>query len=229
MKADIREKVRKLLNQAADREGTPEGDTFREKAFALIARYGLDPAKLGDPRDDGARVVVVEIELYGSYLRQQVGLLAVLCHALHCEVVYTAGRGSGEATVIGAARHVERVQLLYTVLRPHMLAGAADLRSGHSSLTARLRRSFMVGFAVAIGERLATEEEKAAERQAGAGLVLVGDRDRAREELNRRFPRLRTSSSKARIDGDAFLHGAAAGHSTDLGQDRMGGRRAIGA
>lgn len=229
MKADIREKVRKLLNQAADREGTPEGDTFREKAFALIARYGLDPAKLGDPGDDGARVVVVEIELYGSYLRQQVGLLAVLCHALHCEVVYTAGRGSGEATVIGAARHVERGQLLYTVLRPHMLAGAADLRSGHSSLTARLRRSFMVGFAVAIGERLATEEEKAAERQAGAGLVLVGDRDRAREELNRRFPRLRTSSSKARIDGDAFLHGAAAGHSTDLGQDRMGGRRAIGA
>ena len=37
----IKAKVEKLLRQAADREGTPEGDAFREKAFSLMAEYGV--------------------------------------------------------------------------------------------------------------------------------------------------------------------------------------------
>lgn len=229
MRGDVKEKVRKLLNQAADREGTPEGEVFREKAFELIARYGLDPAKIGDPSDEGSRVVVLQVELYGSYLRQQVGLLAALCTALHCEIVYTTWSGTGMGTVIGAARHVERVELLFTVLRPHMFAGASALRGGDSSATARLRRSFMVGFAAAIAQRLTREEHRVAAAATGAGLVLVGDAERAREEMRRRFPRLRKSSSTARLDGDAFRHGAEAGRNTDLGQERMGSRRAIGA
>ena len=83
MRGDVREKVRKLLNQAADREGTPEGDVFRDKAFALIAQYGLDPAKLGDPTDAGAEMKVVDLDMSGAYQRQQIGLLNALARALH--------------------------------------------------------------------------------------------------------------------------------------------------
>lgn len=247
MRGDIRDKVRKLLNQAADREGTPEGDAFRDKAFALIAQYGLDPAKLGDPADAGAEMTVVELDLSGSYQRQQIGLLNALGQALHCEVIYWGGGGHGygrsaaRGTVIGAARHVERVRLLFSVLCPHMLAGAADLRAGNSAVTARWRRSFMVGFATVVGDRLAAQERSAAGEAtraaqaggAGAGtdaaLVLKNDADRAREETRRRYPYLRRTQSNARLDGDAFMHGCAAGHHTDLGQTRMGARRALGA
>ncbi|WP_295624221.1 DUF2786 domain-containing protein [uncultured Corynebacterium sp.] len=242
MGRDIADTVRKLLNQAADREGTPEGDAFRDKAFALIARHGLDPDKLGDPADAGARMTSLDLDMSGSYGRQQIGLLNVLGRALHCEVVHWSGRAGAGArgTVIGAVRHVDRVRLLFSVLCPHMLAGAAELRSGSSAVTARWRRSFMVGFAVAVGERLEAQEKAAADHAtattaagsgtgANAALVLVGDAERARDELHRRFPLLRRSTSKARLDGDAFMHGAAAGRNTDLGQERMGARRALGA
>nr|WP_160298022.1 DUF2786 domain-containing protein [Corynebacterium xerosis] len=184
MRGDIRDKVRKLLNQAADREGTPEGDAFRDKAFALIAQYGLDPAKLGDPADAGAEMTVVELDLSGSYQRQQIGLLNALGQALHCEVIYWGGGGHGygrsaaRGTVIGAARHVERVQLLFSVLCPHMLAGAADLRAGNSAVTARWRRSFMVGFATVVGDRLAAQERSAAGEATRAAQAGGRGRDR---------------------------------------------------
>lgn len=231
---NIRDKVRKLLNQAADREGTPEGDVFRDKAFELIARYGLDPDRLGDPRDAGAAMTVREFAMSGAYQRQQILLLHVLATSLHCEMVHVGRRGADLGTVIGVARHVERVQLLFSVLCPHMLAGAARLRSGDSAVTARWRRSFMAGFASAVGERLrAREAGAAAEAAAGTGgsaaLVLRDDARRAREELHRRYPYLRRMSSRARLDGDAYRHGAAAGNRTDLGDPRMGSRRALGA
>lgn len=245
MRGDIRGKVRKLLNQAADREGTAEGDVFRDKAFALIAQYGLDPEKLGDPADAGAEMKVVELDMAGAYQRQQVGLLNVLAKALHCEVVlWAGGRGIGRSadrgTLIGAARHVERVQLLFSVLCPHMLAGAARLRAGSSATTARWRRSYMVGFTTVVGDRLTAMEHRAAVRASegpvagGAGgtnasLVLKGDAKRANDEMRRRYPHLRHTTSKARIDGDAFMRGCAAGHDTDLGQRRMRSRPALGA
>ncbi|MFD5867165.1 DUF2786 domain-containing protein [Corynebacterium sp. NPDC060344] len=248
MRGDIREKVRKLLNQATDREGTPEGDVFRDKAFALIAQYGLDPAKLGDPSDAGAAMKVVELDMSGAYQRQQIGLLNALARALHCEVVLwsgggaTGGRGMGRGadrgTLIGAARHVERVQLLFSMLCPHMLAGAARLRAGDSARTARWRRSYMVGFATVVGDRLAELERGAAQRAdldaqrrpagGSASLVLKDDAQRARDEMRRRYPFLRHTSSKARLDGDAFRHGCDAGFNSDLGQARMGARRALG-
>ena len=246
MRGDVREKVRKLLNQAADREGTPEGDVFRDKAFALIAHYGLDPAKLGDPTDAGAEMKVVDLDMSGAYQRQQIGLLNALARALHCEVVLWSGggrglgRGADRGTLIGAARHVERVQLLFGMLCPHMLAGAARLRAGDAARTARWRRSFMVGFATVVGDRLSAQERGTAQRAdedgearggagASASLVLKNDAQRAREEMRRRYPHLRRTESRARLDGDAFMHGCAAAENSDLGQTRMGARRALGA
>ena len=248
MRGDIRDKVRKLLNHAADREGTPEGDVFRDKAFELIVRYGLDPEKLGDPADAGAEMKVVELDMSGAYQRQQVGLLHALAKALHCEVVlWAGGRGIGRSadrgTLIGAVRHVERVQLLFSVLCPHMLAGAARLRAGSAAATAQWRRSYMIGFTTVVGDRLAVMEHRAATRASeapgdgeadgGGGmnamLVLRDDAQRANDEMRRRYPHLRRTTSRARIDGDAFRHGCAAGHDADLGQTGVAGVRALGA
>ena len=123
---DVREKVRKLLNQAADREGTPEGDVFRDKAFALIAQYGLDPAKLGDPTDAGAEMKVVDLDMSGAYQRQQIGLLNALARALHCEVVYTAA-GTGRTIMAPATSNACNC---CTVLRPQCSPGRRT-RSSH--------------------------------------------------------------------------------------------------
>ena len=44
--AAMKEKVQKLLALARDRQGTPEGETFENKAFELMAKYGVSAAAL---------------------------------------------------------------------------------------------------------------------------------------------------------------------------------------
>ena len=80
---------------------------------------------------------------------------------------------------------------------------------------------------------LAQRADEDGEARGGAGasasLVLKNDAQRAREEMRRRYPHLRRTESRARLDGDAFMHGCAAAENSDLGQTRMGARRALGA
>ena len=59
---DLKSRVQKLLNQAADREGTPEGDTFYEKAFDLMARYGFD-----ESLDDWGRLELLLKQQFLNY------------------------------------------------------------------------------------------------------------------------------------------------------------------
>ena len=83
----IKEKVQKLLNLAADRAGTPEGDSFYEKAFALMAAYGFDERDLTAP-DEGDVVAHKHYEFAGAYSDMQSRLLLAIAQALHCTGYY---------------------------------------------------------------------------------------------------------------------------------------------
>lgn len=219
------ERVRKLLAQARDRVGTPEGEVFEERAFELMARYGIDEGEMAD--GGPAAIVRREVTLVGAYVPQQRNLVAALAHALHC-VPVAAGK---QIAVYGAVRHVERVVVLFAALLPTMMAGARaqGVPAGVAAVT--VRKSWMLGYAASVRRRLREAESGAAGEMGGdrAEVALLDDLSRAhayvRENLTTRSSRMRPSA----LHAGAYRAGEAAAGNADLGQSRVGGCRAVGA
>ncbi|WP_075691781.1 DUF2786 domain-containing protein [Corynebacterium sphenisci] len=225
----IRARIRGLLAQAADRAGTPEGDAFEERAYQLLARYGLDP---GDLAGAGPRraPVVEHGRLTGRYLHQQAALLAAVAEGLHCTVVRSgAAGGVMDYHLAGAPRHLERVRLLFPMLNAAMAAGAARARPapGERLGTAQVRRSWMLGFAAGVHRRLTAAEGAAAADAPGAGLVLLDDRRRAEAALAERFPGIRRTRATGALSRAALAEGRRAAARADLGQTRLRPRPAL--
>lgn len=217
----IKDRIRKLLAQAEDQEGTPEGEAFLDKAFELLAEYGLDRSEV----EQSGNAMQREIAIDGSYSLEQAQLLLAIAEALHC-VGFSIGPGNGRAdsvTIFGLPQHLDRIELLFSMLRLTMLSGAYRVRSHRGIVKAR--RSFMIGFTERIHERLSAAEETVAEEASGYGLVLIDDQRRALEAqeefLGVRNIRLRSLRRRNEIDPHAFGRGAMAGMGADIGQKRV--------
>lgn len=230
----IKQRVQKLLNQANDREGTPEGDAFYARAFDLMAQYGYDERDLTSP-DAGDNVGHRSYTFRGAYTDMQATLLHAISGALHCtgftQRVYNSTRVK-DADIFGLECHLDRVDMLYALLLPVMLAEAQKIRAtnfGESVVV--MRRSFMQGFATSIGKRLKKAEEGAATGDSEYALVLVDDAakaEQARAEFadNQGFV-LSAHQTNRSFDPDAYLSGHAAGENSDLGQTRVKSRAAL--
>ena len=231
----IKEKVQKLLNQAADREGTPEGDSFYAKAFALMAEYGFEGRDLTAP-SAGDEIVRKVVKFTGAYTDMQAKLFHAIARALHCTGFITSKRNSTavpDATIFGLRRHVERVEMLFSMLMPVMMAGAKKVRPDfYGDSTVVLRRSFMAGFAASIERRLAEAETTVADTDGGYALVLVDDKAKAKnaqeDYLAEQGLTLGSRKSRSSFNLNAYSQGGEAGKVADLGQTRVGGRLALG-
>lgn len=228
------DRVRKLFAKAESVAGTPEAEVLLERAYALLAKYGVDEVLARSGSDTtAAEITVYDHVVSGRYQPDQVSLVASLAGAMHCRAV-TSARGDGTRIVhvVGVRRHVERVGMLAGALTGVMLAAAAKQRpeAGISAVTHR--KSFMTGFAFEVGRRLEAAERGAVAESAdaaGAGLVLRSDSERADTELRRRFPSA-VRGSRRRVGTSGIDEGRRVGGSVDLGQRRFGGgRRQIGA
>ena len=231
----IKERVQKLLNQAADQAGTAEGDAFYRKAFDLMATYGFEERDLDSPGADD-EVVTREFRFAGAYTDMQSQLLSYLVAALHCVAFRHGKRNSTkvESTMVfGVRRHVERVELLFAILNPQMAAGArrvkGDRLRGVSTVVAR--RSYMHGFAVTIYERLSTAETNVATGQERYALALIDDVGKAasaREDFIRaQGLYLVSSKTKRQTDTASYWQGMSDGENSDLGQTRVRARPAL--
>lgn len=228
------ERVRKLFAKAESVAGTPESEVLLERAYALLAKYGVDETLARSGADpSSSEATVLDHVVSGKYQPDQIGLVASLAAALHCRAV-TSARGDGERVVhiVGVRRHVERVGMLAGALTGIMLAAAARQRPGPGVSAVSHRKSFMTGFSFEVGRRLAAAEAgavSASEDAVGAGLVLRSDSERADAELRRRFPSA-VKGSRRRVGTSGLEEGRRVGGSVDLGQRRFdGGRRQIGA
>ncbi|EEI16066.1 hypothetical protein HMPREF0298_2161 [Corynebacterium lipophiloflavum DSM 44291] len=231
----IKDKVQKLLNQAADRQGTAEGESFYAKAFALMASHGFDERDLNSP-DEGDDVAHHTVEIRGAYADMQAALLLGIAGALHCTGFGQRVRRStriSSVAIFGLRRHLDRVNLLFTLLNPAMIAAARTIVAGPYDATSTVvqRRSFMTGFAHSIASRLSEAEHSVAETAGQYALALVDDSRKARqaqEEFGRHhglyFEDFR---SQRTFDGASYGQGVEAGERSDLGQTRVGSRRAL--
>ncbi|MGQ0468027.1 MAG: DUF2786 domain-containing protein [Sporichthyaceae bacterium] len=237
------EKIRKILAKAEHPSCPPhEAEALNEMAATLIAKYGVDMALLAERMPQSQRIVgdrVIAVE--APYARDKCQLLAKVALALRCQCVQRERSGpSGEREwslhLFGHEADLARVELLYTSLLVQAAiglvrdAGAAapgeDLRA--------FRRSWLAGFAAAVGARL-REAELLAEHTAdnGAGrcvaLVLADRSAEVAQAVQQHYPRL-GNARRRQLSGSGFAHGRASGTRADLGRN-LGGRsgRQLGA
>jgi hypothetical protein len=231
------EKVRKLFAKADNVAGTPEADIFNAKAYDLIAKYGIDETAARERAGEGpAPITTVDVTIMAPYVTEQRTLLQVLARALHCSPLYMPTRGNRALyrdIIVGTAMHTDRVQILYSMLMPQMLAGAAGVSPHEGSRVGikAYRRSWMRGFINEVGNRLAAAEKTAADAQPGTGLVLLTDAKRAEAQLKADIKadggRIGSIKSKNWHDETAHGMGKAAGSKVNLGGTAVNGARAL--
>ena len=229
----IMRKIKALMSQANDQAGTPEGDAFLDKALTLMAEYGVEQAQLNEPADN--EIISRDISFSGSYTDMQHTLLGQIAKALHCTTIgFTVPRSSRitHATLFGRKRHVERVEMLFTVLNPEMVVSAKRVTGNYWSSTVTSKRSYMTGFAVTIGARLhELENERAGNYNTATmtgAVALMDDLSLAEDALATAHPdRVTRDHSKRRYDAHSYAGGQEKGRNTDIGQTRVENRRAL--
>jgi uncharacterized protein DUF2786 len=228
----ILDKVRKLLAKAEDPACTPaEAEAFTEKAAALIAKYGVDAALLAesDPTRDpvGDRV----LDIPAPYATEKCTLLSEVAGELRCRAVRRLRRGFDgkefSMHLFGHAADLERVEVLFTsLLVQASFALAAQRIPGHEHVAA-YRRSWLIGFARAVGQRLRVAEQRAAAQADPAGmggrsvaLVLANRTAEVDRKLAEAYPTL-TFAPPRRLAGGGMRAGYTAGQQADLGGVRL--------
>jgi Protein of unknown function (DUF2786) len=168
-------RIRALLAKAESTEFAEEAEALSARAQELMAKYSIDHALLaaesGRDETPGGRRIAVD----NPYEAPKATLLQTVAQANRCRVVWS--KDIGMVTVIGFPADLDAVELLFTSLlvqaNTAMLRGGAKQDSYGRSRTRAFRTSFLVSYAIRIGERLSeatghAEQEAVAEQRAAA-------------------------------------------------------------
>ncbi|MBT2544489.1 DUF2786 domain-containing protein [Streptomyces sp. ISL-44] len=225
-------KIRAILAKAEDPATSPEeADAYFAKAAELMAKYGIEKAMLADadPSQDrpGDRI----IKITGTYANDREFLLGYIVDALGCKGINLR---SGEVHLFGYESELERVEMLFTSLQLQAFNAMRHGRPRPGEKTITYRKSFLAGFMLTIYARLKEIEARARQEAApsatgrSAELVLADRKAVTLARFTREYPNTRNGGG-ARRGGSGKTAGEAAGRRADLGQTRVGGRRAIAA
>jgi hypothetical protein len=231
------ERVRRLLAKAEGATTEAERDAYNSKAAELIARYGIEEALLGAQQSTRPTPGDQVVRLDAPYARDKGSLLASIATPLGVRAVIVKDASSALSMhLFGMDSDLQRVDLLYTSLLVQAAHGLAVARPGSAyESVAAYRRSWMIGFAYSIQQRLvaaeaaarATAEVGFAKSTEGAGpsvsLVLADRAALVDSALAEAYPRLRNAPTRM-LSGTGGAAGAAAGKRADLGGKRVTGR-----
>jgi hypothetical protein len=238
--ARLLDRVRALLAKAESTTYPAEAEAYTAKAQELVARHSLDEALLVARAGDAAVVPFARrIGVDHPYESEKASLLDAVARANRCHVVWSPEFGF--ATVFGFDADIDAVDLLHTSLLVQAQRAMAQAeppggKAGRARLRA-FRQSFLVAFAVRIGERLAgaadaaladaTRATDGTGTAAAAGLlpVLASRDEQVRETMRSVFPhtlRARGSRVDSREGWDSGRAAAdrAALHTRDATQGR---------
>jgi Protein of unknown function (DUF2786) len=149
-------KIRALLAKAESTEFPEEAEALSARAQELMAKYSIDHALLAAEtgRKDAPQSRRVPVD--NPYESPKGSLLQAVAQANRCRTVSYNGLGMSE--VIGFRSDLDAVEMLFTSLL--VQANTAMLRAGAKkdqygrSRTRAFRQSFLIAYAVRIGERL---------------------------------------------------------------------------
>jgi Protein of unknown function (DUF2786) len=214
-------RVRALLAKAESTEFEEEAEALTAKAQELIARFSIAEALLHTP-DDIGEPSVRRVLLDDPYADAKAALLSAIADANRSRAVHSAA--FGWITVFGYDHDLDAVELLGASL----MAQATGLMIRHGSrrdvygrsTTRSFRRSFLLGFAYRIGQRLheaAQGEMRAAATSRHGTLlpVLAARDDRLRAAQEAAFPDV-VHRSTAISNPTGWVAGQAAADQADL-------------
>jgi hypothetical protein len=169
-------RIRALLAKAEATEYAEEAEALSARAQELMAKYSIDQALLAAESGRKDAPAGRRIAVDNPYEAPKTSLLQAVATANRCRVVWS--KEVGLATVVGFEADLDAVELLFTSLL--VQASAAMLYAGSRqdaygrSRTRAFRQSFLVSYAIRIGERLShaaehATQEAAAEQEAAAG------------------------------------------------------------
>jgi hypothetical protein len=231
------ERVRRLLSKAEGAATESERDAYNGKAAELIARYGIEEALLAAKESTSPLPADRVVDLDAPYARDKASLLSAVAGPLGVRGVLCSARSAAGTKLsmhlFGMSTDLDRVDLLYTSLLVQAAHGLAVARPADAyESVAAYRRSWMLGFAYTIQQRLVSAERTAAERaestrqqDAAAGpsvaLVLADRTAMVDGAVAAAYPRLRTAASRM-LSGSGSAAGAAAARRADLGGKHLG-------
>jgi len=239
---NLLDRVRKLLAKAEADGVTPhEAEALTGKAAELMARYGIDRARLGATRPETDAPADKVVALDNPWAAMKAHLLSGLAQALRCQCVLLQGRRrSGvRVHVFGYASDIERADILFTSLLVQMARGLAvqEVPSGAPSARA-WRRSWMLGYCSAVVTRVRAAEQNAAQaadtERAATGdgspstALVLADRTLAiRRNAEQAYPRARRSHIT--YTGSGYANGYSEGQRADIGGSKLrAGSKALG-
>jgi hypothetical protein len=232
------DKVRKLLAKA-EAEGVtpPEAEALTAKAAELMARYGIDRARLGALRPETDKPSNRIIDIANPWAQVRLHLLAGIARAMRCQCVQLHTKEAGARLhIFGYESDLERTDILYTSLLLQMasalthdqLLWAASPPDRRGSRRA-WNRSYLLGWVTAVIGRVQAAEARAretagAEDRASGGpsteLVLADRSVKVRKELDDAYPV--TRKTRITYSGRGYGAGHAAGQRADIGAGRLG-------
>jgi hypothetical protein len=224
-------RIRGLLAKAESTEFPDEAEALTAKAQELMTRHAVDAALLdADPSSSGgAAVGTRRVHVQDPYVRAKMQLLAAVAGANDVRLVWY--QSLGIANLVGATADADAVELLFTslLLQVAQALAAAERPSGRAPASRSFRRSFLLGYAHRIGERLMRARERAtteaaAEARAAHGVdllpVLRSRQAAVEERVAELFPRVRASRSRSSVDAGGWYAGRAAAERADVGHRR---------
>jgi hypothetical protein len=219
-------RVKALLAKAESTPYAAEAETFTAGAQALMARHSIDAALLASEAENPGGPTGLRVWIDAPYESAKVSLLSGVAQANRCRSVWH--KHLGVCTVLGFEADLAAVDALFTSLlvqatHAMTLAGPRVDHAGRSR-TRAFRQSFLVAFALRIGERLA-EAARLEERQAAGGAggdrllpVLAAREAEVEAHVSELFPRLSRNGSRiSASDGEGWASGRAAADRAALG------------
>jgi hypothetical protein len=215
-------RIRGLLTKAESTEFPEEAESLTAKAQELMTRYAVDAALLaaGSPPADG--VATRRVHVQDPYVRAKMQLLAAVAEANDVRLVWYSSLGI--ANLVGVPGDVAAVELLFTslLLQVAQALSAAERPPGPRLASRSFRRSFLLGYAHRIGERLRAARRRATDEAAAAHgidlLPVLHSRQAAVEaRVAELFPSVRTTRSRASVDAGGWYAGQAAAERADVG------------
>jgi hypothetical protein len=232
-------RVRKLLAKA-EAEGVtpPEAELLTAKAAELMARYGIDRARLGALHPDSDRPGSKIIDIDNPWAQVRAHLLAGLAGAMNCQcVLLSTSKPGARIHLFGYESDLQRADIMYTSL---LLQMATALRQAPVPPRSQIRsvrawnRSFLLGFVTAVITRVKSAEGRARgvardedEKSDGPSTALVLA-DRAlviRTQLQQAYPT--TRRTRITYSGRGYSSGYAQGQRADIGSAGLKSARAL--
>jgi hypothetical protein len=229
------DRVRKLLAKAeAEGVTAPEAEALTAKAAELMARYGIDRARLAATRPETDKPDSRIINIANPWAQVRAHLLAGLTGAMRCQCILLSTDGPGARVhVFGYASDLERADILYTSLLLQMAHGlTAEVPPAGASSPRAWRRSWLLGFAAAVIARVKAAESRAAanaEAESNGGpstaLVLADRSVVIRRQMEEAYPV--TRQARITYSGNGYRAGYAQGERADIGNTRIARKRAL--